>query len=258
MGKKKLIAINILFGLLLFSGCTSINNLQTTKDNSSDKVCWYYPDWLAKARYAPAFEVLDTESSLGPYAEKTKTITLKDIIRMHGHPCDGLVTAACALKLGLDRLYPNGVVDRTDTCCITNNSPCFGDVAAYLTGGRIRFGTQKIDPNMGNQFILYRISTKQAIRVSLKEGVFPQKLFDLEKKIKSGDFTIEQMHQCQKLGWDFAEGLLNESLKESFLIEDMDGFIWKPDNYIHQGPRGDVINKNIIRKNNNPILRETK
>ncbi len=244
---KKFSVISILCTLFIFTGCSFINNLQTVKHNSSDKVRWYYPDWIAKSPYAPAFEVLDTESSLGPYAAKTKSITLKDLIKMHGHPCDGLVTAACGLRLGLNKLYPNGVIDRTDTCCITNNSPCFGDVAAYLTGGRIRFGTQKIDTNMGNEFILYRVSTKQAVKVSLREGVFPQKLAELEKKIKSGNFSIEQMRQCQKLGWDFAESLINRPLEESFVVEDLEAFIWEPDNYIHRGLRGDVINKNVLQ-----------
>jgi hypothetical protein len=105
--------------------------------------------WMAQSPYRPLFRVLDTESSLGPYARQTKTITLEDLIKMHGHPCDGLVTAACALSVGLERLYPGGIIDRTDTGCVTNNSPCYGDVAAYLTGGRIRFGRDPSLPAAG-------------------------------------------------------------------------------------------------------------
>lgn len=244
---KKLSVIVIVSFFIIFTGCSSINNLQAAKDSVCDQVCWYYPNWIVNSPYAPSLKVLDTESSLGPYANKTKTITLKDLIKMHGHPCDGLVTAACGLSLGLNELYPNGVVDRTDTCCITNNSPCYGDVAAYLTGGRIRFGTQKIDPNMGNEFITYRISTKQAVKVSLREGVFPEKLAELENKMKSGNFNIEQMRQCQKLGWDFAESLINKPLEESFAVEDLKEFTWKPDSYIHRGLRGDILNKNVLQ-----------
>ena len=230
--------------LLLVLSCVNAER-QTDHSNNDARIDWYYPEWIANAPFAPAFEVLDTESSLGPYADKTKTITLKDLIKMHGHPCDGLIIAAGGLSVGFEELYPNGVIDRTDTGCITNNSPCFGDVAAYLTGGRIRFGTQKINPDMGMEFILYRISTKQAVKVSLKDGVFPEKLARLEKKIKSGDFTINEMRQCQKLGWDFAENLLNRPLEESFRVKILDKFQWKPDEDIHRGPRGDIINKNI-------------
>ena len=244
MSKITIAFISVLISL---SGCMSATNPQTINENVLDETSWYYFEWMAVAPYAPTFQVRDTESSLGPYAEKTKIITLKDLVKMHGHPCDGLVTAACGLSLGLNELYPNGVVDRTDTCCITNNSPCYGDVAAYLTGGRIRFGNQKIDPNMGNEFVVYRISTKQAVKVTLREGVFPEKLAELENKMKSGNFNMDQMRQCQKLGWDFAESLVNKPLEESFAVEDLKEFTWKPDSYIHRGLRGDIINKNVLQ-----------
>jgi len=146
-----------------------------TPEAPDDAPAWYYFDWMTTARYSPVFHVKDTESSLGPYASQTKTITLKDLVKMHGHPCDGLVTAACAMSVGLKTLYPNGVIDRTDTGCITNNSPCYGDVAAYLTGGRIRFGTQKIDPSLGNEFIIHRFSTNETVKVSLKPGRIPSR-----------------------------------------------------------------------------------
>lgn len=243
---KNLTTICFLSILIIISGCISINHSEMT--STSGNTSWYYPDWIMNSPYAPSFKVLDTESSLGPYAEKTKIITLEDLVKMHGHLCDGLVTAACGLSFGLEELYPDGIIDRTDTCCITNNSPCFGDVAAYLTGGRIRFGTQKIDPNMGNEFIVYRISTQQAIKVSLKDGVFPEALAWLEKKVKSGNFTIEQMRECQRLGWEFAKNIINRPLEESFVVKKIRGFSWEPDSYIHEGSRGDVINKNVMQK----------
>ncbi len=205
-------------------------------------------DWLTAAPFAPTFAVLDTESSLGPYASSTKTITLKDLVNMHGHPCDGLVTAACGLSAGLKILYPDGVIDRTDTGCITNNSLCFGDIAAYLTGGRIRFGTQKIDPGLGNAFIVYRFSTREAVKVSLKPGVFPEEVLRLERAIRAGDFTIDDMRRCQELQWDYARNLMQRPASESFDVERMPSFDWKPDVYEHQGKRGDIINKNILRE----------
>ena len=167
---------------------------------------------------------------------------------MHGHPCDGLVTAACAMSVGLSQLYPNGVIDRTDACCITNNSPCYGDVAAYLTGGRIRFGTQKIDPALGNEFVLYRMSTKHAVKVSLVPGVFPRELAALENTIRRGDFfTVADMDRCQQWQWDYARGLLQRPLRESFQVETLEAFSWSPDPYPNMGRRGDIVNKDIER-----------
>jgi formylmethanofuran dehydrogenase subunit E len=228
----------LLLALLFTLGCAATKTREATQSGS------YYPEWMAQARYAPDFDVLDTQSSLGPYEAGAKTISLEDLIKMHGHPCDGLVTAACGIRLGLSRLYPDGPIDRTDTACITNNSPCYGDVAAYLTGGRIRFGTQKIDPSMRHEFILCRLSTNQAVKVSLRDGVFPQQVADLEKKLKSGVFTTEEMQHCQKLQWAYAKGLLSTPLEQSFVVADLEGFVWTPDPYVHRGSRGDIINRN--------------
>lgn len=201
---------------------------------------WYYFDWMADA---PVFQVRDTQSGLGPYADQTKTITMKDLVKMHGHPCDGLVTAACAMKVGLGVLYPEGIIDRTDTGCITKNSPCYGDVAAYLTGGRIRFGTQKIDPLFGDEFILYRFSTGEAVKVSLRPGVFPGEVLALETKIRAGDFTDAEMRTCQQIEWDYARDLLQHPLTDSFELQRLENFSWTPDAYEHLGQRGDVVNK---------------
>ena len=117
--------------ILALSGCQAWEKPNGAVGSRSAKPdeSWYYFPWMANAAYAPSFQVLDTESSLGPYARQAKTITLQDLIKMHGHPCDGLVTAACAMSVGLQALYPDGIIDRTDTGCITNNSPCYGDVA---------------------------------------------------------------------------------------------------------------------------------
>lgn len=239
------IAVVVVF--CLSASCVSSRTFSAAAryEGSDNTPAWYYFDWMAKAPYAPSFNVLDTESSLGPYAAQTKTITLKDLVKMHGHACDGLVTAACAMWLGLKQLYGDGPIDRTDTCCITNNSPCYGDVAAYLTGGRIRFGTQKIDPALGNEFIVFRMSTNEAVRVSLREGIFPREVAELEGRIRTGAFTVEEMKRCQRLQWEYAKGLLQHPLKDSFSVERMPEFRWEPDPYIHGGARGDVVNKDI-------------
>jgi len=239
-GGAKVALLAVLGAATLLSGCA------TAPRAGNETADWYCPDWMAVAPYAPVFAVRDTESSLGPYATRTKTITLKDLVKMHGHPCDGLVTATCALSLGLRELYPDGVIDRTDTGGICNNSPCYADVVAYLTGGRIRFGTQKIDPGMGNEFILYRFSTHQAVKVTLKPGVFPVEASRLEAKIRRGDFSVADMRRCQQLQWEYARSLPQRPLAESFTLTLLAHFTWQPDAYEHLGTRGDIINKNIL------------
>jgi hypothetical protein len=147
------------------------------------------------------------------------------------------------LKLAADALYPDGVIDRTDTGCVTRNSPCYGDVAAYLSGGRVRFGTQKIDPDLGNGFVLHRFSTGEAVKVTLADGVFPRPLAELERKLRGGDFTQGELRECQELAWDFARELLQHPLEESFELRALPGYAWEPDVYEHLGPRGDIVNR---------------
>jgi acetolactate decarboxylase len=60
---------------------------------------------------------------------QTKTITLKDLIKFHGHFCGGLVEGATTLRVAFDRLFPEGVIDRTDLRIASNNSACGGDVS---------------------------------------------------------------------------------------------------------------------------------
>lgn len=235
---------------LLCLGCGHRRRAVTSSTTAAEEkptVAWYFHDWMASSLYAPTFRVLDTESSLGPYAEKTKTITLKDLVKMHGHPCDGLFTAACALSVGLGVLFPDGVIDRTDLCCVTNNSPCYGDVAAYLTGGRVRFGTQKIEPSLKHVWILHRPSQGRTLRVHLRDGVFPEELAALEGRIKSGAYEKSDIRRCQRMQWDFARGLLQKPLVTWFEVDELPGFVWKPDTYEHLGQRGDVKLKNVFK-----------
>jgi formylmethanofuran dehydrogenase subunit E len=91
---------------------------------------WYYPQWLAEAPYAPVFKVRDTVNKYGRYASEPKLITIKDLIKFHGHFCGGLVEGATALRVAFDHLFPDGIIDRTDLMIASNNSTCGGDLSA--------------------------------------------------------------------------------------------------------------------------------
>ncbi len=69
---------------------------------------WYFPEWLSTSPHTPVFKVLDTVNKYGRYAKETKTITLKDLIKFHGHFCGGLVESAAALRVAFDFLFPTG------------------------------------------------------------------------------------------------------------------------------------------------------
>ncbi len=153
--------------------------------------------------------VLDTESSLGPMSKTPQEVTLGDLVRFHGHPCDGLVAAAEGLTLGLKALFPEGIVDRTDVAAATNASPCYSDVAAYLTGARTIYGTLVIDKSLGDEWILLRRSTGRAVRVTLNPGVKPAELPGLEKKLRSTGCDRALMTQVQALQFRFIQKLLD-------------------------------------------------
>ena len=177
---------------------------------------WYYPQWLADARHAPVFKVRDTVNKYGRYAAETKTITIKDLIKFHGHFCGGLVEGATALKVAFDRLFPDGIVDRTDLTIASNNSACGGDVAAYLTGARARFGSHLVDPQLKeSDFVVKRNSTGKSVRVVINAATYPKDVRTQMKKIESGKYEPADIDLFQDLQWAYAQKLASRPAIES-------------------------------------------
>jgi hypothetical protein len=85
------------------------------------KAEWYFPEWLGTSPYPPVFEIKDTENKYGRYAAATKPITIKALIKFHGHFCGGLVESAASLRVAFDVLFPDGIIDRTDLRIVSNN-----------------------------------------------------------------------------------------------------------------------------------------
>jgi formylmethanofuran dehydrogenase subunit E len=193
-------------------------------DNAPD---WYYPQWLAEAPHAPVFRVRDTVNKYGRYASETKTVTVKDLIKFHGHFCGGLVEGATALKVAFDRLFPDGIVDRTDLMIASNNSACGGDAAAYLTGARTRFGTHLIDPKLKeSDFVVKRVSTGKTVRVVNNAATYPQDVRTQMKKIESGTFEPADIDLFQNLQWAYAKKLVSRSAIESVDVTENPEYAW--------------------------------
>lgn len=236
-----LLAVIISPSQVLASNASNIIKGTSTADRTPS---WYAMEWVVGSKYSPEFEMLDTESALGRYAPMTKTITLKDLVKFHDHACDGLVQAAAALKLAFNDLFPNGIIDRTDLRILSKNSPCYTDVSAYLTGGRINFGTLDVDNKLGDSWIVQRISDGKAIKVSRRAGVFPEELDRLEKKVKSGEATPDEITRTRDAAWNFSKNLLSQPLTESFSVEQLHNFDYPDSVYKNVGQRGDIKHKN--------------
>lgn len=182
---------------------------------------WWSPDWLTNSPYSPSFEVRDTVNKYGRYADKTKTITPSDLIKFHGHFCGGLVESAGALRVAFDKVFSDGVVDRTDLRIASNNSACGCDVASYLTGARTRFASHVIDPKLTeSEFVVQQVSTGKTVRVRVKPEAYPTEVRVQMRKIESGNFKPEDIDLFQELQWEYAKKIVTRPLSETFRCRD--------------------------------------
>ena len=194
---------------------------------ADDALDWYFPQWLSEAPHAPVFKVRDTVNKYGRYAEAVKIITIKDLIKFHGHFCGGLVEAATTLKVAFESLFPDGLIDRTDLVIASNNSACGGDVAAYLTGARARFGSHLIDPALReSDFVVRRISSNKSVRVVINAATYPKDVRAEMKKIESGAFDPTDIDLFQDLQWIYARKLVSRPPIDSVDISDAPDYNW--------------------------------
>ena len=235
--------IIILRNIILILVIVSLSRLQANN-------VWYYPSWAQNAKYNESIKVLDTQSALGRYAQKTKEITLKDLALIHGHLCDGLVISYVEIKEVLKKLFPDGAVDRTDLRVVSKNGPCWVDVATMMTGARVNFKTLSIQPEIGDGFIIQKISTGEAYSVHLKNGIFPNEQAELEYKIRSlkkegKPVLAEDIDRVEKMHNELSKMLLNTHPDNLLDIKKLDNY-----NYtfnFETTNRGDIINKNAAR-----------
>jgi len=217
-------------------------------DNSPD---WFYPEWAAAASYNTPISVRDTDSALGRYSLKTKEIGLKDLPRIHGHMCDGLVIAFVELSEALRKLFPDGVVDRTDLRAVSKNGPCWVDAVAMMTGARINFQTLRIDNSVGDGFVIQRISTGETWEVRLKPGVFPKDQALLEEKIRKlrsegQPVAPEDIDAVERMADNLSRRLLHTRPAETVQLIPRPGYRFVPNDLF--GSRGDTINKAMPRR----------
>lgn len=236
------------FFLSLFLIFPSVSRPQGKTDNSSD---WFYPKWASTAKYNQTILVMDTDSALGRYSLKTKEVGLKDLVRFHGHLCDGLVIAFIEIKAALEKLFPNKIIDRTDLRIVSKNGPCWVDAAMYLTGARLNFQTLRIDNSIGDGFIIQKISTGEAYKVHLKPGVFPKEMSQLEESIRSKrakGMMVEagEIDQVEEMANSLIKKLLSTPPEQLLDLEPVPQYQFRAFDFI--GERGDVINKFMPRK----------
>lgn len=240
--------ISLFIGILLIAACPATAS-EGKSDNSPD---WFYSKAVAEAKYNKPIVVRDTDSALGRYTLKTKEIGLKDLARIHGHACDGLVIAFVEIKAVLDKLFPDGIADRTDLRVVSKNGPCWVDTVAMMTGARINFKTLRLD-KIGDGFIIQRISTGEAYDVHLKPGVFPEDQASLEGKIRKlrsegKPVTAADINTVEKMADALNLKLLTTPPDQLLDIKPLPNFKFASNDTVGVfGNRGDIINKDMPR-----------
>lgn len=240
----------------LIFGAASFATSALAKPLAQTNVCvstWYLPSFVADTPNNIILKVRDTDSALGRYNDTdcTKEISLEDIVKLHGHLCDGLVFSYLQITVALQKLFPDGVIDRTDLRGACKNSPCMVDTLAYLSGARINFKTLRIDPSLGASHIVQKISTNETYQVKLADGYFPKDLSKLEAKIRSKvskkqEVTPQEIDKVEDLANSFIQTMLTTPLHKLVDIQKLDNYVFQAVSDLDVfGKRGDVVNKNV-------------
>ena len=188
-------------------------------------------------------KVIDTDFSKGKLMN-IQNIKYSDLVKFHGHSCDGLLEGMQALQLGLNVLYPNGVVDRTNTRVVSNSSPCLTDAAIYLTGGRYQYNTFYVDNNIPGMYIIQRIDNGKAVIVSRNENVKPAIIDIMGKKAIAKELSYSQLRKLKQLEDEYAKKLRKSKPQLNFSVKELRGYTWdSPLKSIFI--KTDVINKNV-------------
>jgi len=219
---------NLIYIITLFSviSCSQEQNDLTKENNKT-----------------PIIKVIDTDFSKGRLTLQHE-LNLEDLEKFHGHLCDGLVVGFLGIKEGLEALYPNGIIDRTNTRIVSKSSPCLTDVAVYITGGRYQFNSFYVDNTIEDSFyIIQRKDNLKTVKVSMNKGVKPKIIGEMGKKAINGELPACDLDKLKKLEDNFSKKLLSENPKDNFSVTEITNFEWKPvlkNDYI----KTDILNKN--------------
>lgn len=189
----------------------------------------------------PTIQTLDTDFSKGRL-NLIQTISLEDIAKFHGHLCDGLVVGFLGLREALYLLYPNEIIDRTNTRLISKSSPCITDVGVYLTGGRYQFHTYYVDDKIDYTYIIQRIDNGKAFGMKLKLGIKPSIIDEMGTQAVQKKLSSDELDSLKKMEDDFTNKLLSSEPKKLFDIEEIYNFEWQP-SLNNDFIKTDVINK---------------
>jgi len=215
-----------------------------SQQNNKEKEQLNYQTETTTKQNSPTIKVVDTDFSKGRLGLEHE-LNLEDLEKFHGHLCDGLVVGYLGIKEGLEELYPDGIIDRTNTRIVSKSSPCLTDVAVYISGGRYQFNSFYVDNAIENGFyIIQRKDNGKTVRVQLNKGVKPAGINELGAKAVKGELPACDLDKLKKMEDDFSKKLLSSNPKGYFTITEITDFEWNPktkNDYL----KTDILNKNL-------------
>lgn len=213
-----------------------------------DRTPTWYASMVARP-YAPVFQMLATKGTAGRYYDYTYAVTLKDMVKFHGHDCEGTTHAANNAYMAFKVLFPDGIIDRSVLWGISGPSPCWSDAVAFLTGARLQYGNLGFfkDPRYNHAIILHRKDTGAAVLATWKKGIndipgepvmLPESIrwktkvsmkevMDLKMRVKrQGNPTPYQVDLLRYMQWKHVNDILDHPLKESYQTKVIENFKW--------------------------------
>ena len=235
----------------VFTGSTSFVHVHYIKD---DQTFMGHLDEITTANkalklYLPkkqtaiktGMRVNDTDFSKGRLGN-IQNIDLDDLVKFHGHLCDGLVVGHLALQQVMAELYPEGTVDRTNTRIVSKPSPCLTDAAIYLTGGRYQYNSFYVSDSIDGLFTVQRLDTGKTISVQLNKGIKPIEIDKLGAKAVQGELSACDLEKLKQLEDRFSHQLLSTAPRKNFSVAEIVDFEWYPE------LRNDFVKTDILNK----------
>ena len=207
---------------------------------------WYAP--MVDQPHTPVFQILATQGTRGRYYRYAYPVTIKDMVKFHGHDCEGISHCAACCWLAFQELFPEGVVDRSVLWGISGTGPCWSDGVAFLTGARIQYGNLGFfaDARYNHAVIVYREDIQKAVLATWKKGInnipgepvmLPEsidwqpevdtaEIRELKRHVKGGEPTPWQVDRLRWLQWKHINDIQSRPLRQSYQVKVLDEFSW--------------------------------
>jgi acetolactate decarboxylase len=232
---KNLLAFSILLFISSFSTDKSTDQIEVADKEKLNT--------LEAQAQKLSIQVIDTDFSKGRLTNE-QNITLWDNQKLHGHLCDGLVVGFLGLREGLYQLYPDSIIDRTNTRIAAKSSPCICDVGLYLTGGRYQFNSFYVDNAINGIYVVQRIDNNKTVVITMKKDVKPTAIDELGAKAIQQELDACSIDSLKIMEDNFSQLLITGNPIDFFEIAEIDSFTWNP-TLSNDFIKTDILNKDL-------------